>query len=296
MRFIKTNVTGIGDPFVIRQPEGYYMYATSSTEGFKVFFSADLKSWDDLGLCYRKDDSWGYKDFWAPEVVRRGDGKFVMHFTARSRLKDSLRIGVAVADSPRGPFVDPGKPMFDLGYAVIDPSLFTDDDGKSYLYFVRDCSENVIDGVHTSQIYAAPVDDTLTALTADPVLLTTPDAAWETALSPEWRWNEGPSVIRRGNVYYMTYSVNCFDSREYSVGYATAKDPLGPFVKAAENPVLKYAEGEYSGPGHNSFFTDSDRKLMTAFHIHTCYEAPSGDRTACIAAVALENGRLSFEV
>lgn len=296
MRFIKTNVTNIGDPFVITEDDGYYMYATSSADGFKVFFSVDLQDWQDLGLCYKKADSWGFMDFWAPEVVRRADGKYVMHFTAKSRALNALRTGVAVADNPKGPFIDTGKPMFDFGYSTIDASAFIDDDGKCYLYYVRDCSDNVIDGVHTSQIYVAPLNAELTELSGEPKLLTTPDCPWETSLCPDWQWNEGPSVIKRDGVYYLTYSVNCFDSREYSVGYATAKSPLGPFVKAAENPVLRYVEGVYSGPGHNSFFTDKNGKLMSAFHIHTDYERPSGDRTACICAVTVGDKRLAFEV
>lgn len=296
MRFIKTNVSNIGDPFVVTADDGYYMYATSDPDGFKVFFSRDLERWDDLGLCYFKKDSWGYMDFWAPEVVRRADGKWVMHFTAKCRTCNGLRTGVAVAESLRGPFVDTGKPMFDLGYSTIDASCFTDDDGKSYLYFVRDCSDNVIDGVHTSQIYVAPLNADLTEFAGEPKLLTTPDCPWETALSEEWRWNEGPSVLKRDGVYYMTYSVNCFDSRAYSVGYAKADSPMGPFIKAAENPVLKYVEGEYSGPGHNSFFIDKAGKLKSAFHIHTDYDKPSGDRTACICDLTIENGKLKFEV
>lgn len=295
MSFIVTNVSGIGDPFVLTEPDGYYMYATSSTDGFKVWFSDNLRDWEDLGLCYYKSESWGYMDFWAPEVVKRADGKYVMYFTAKDKELDALRTGVAVADGPRGPFRDTGAPMFDFGYSTIDASPFTDD-GKSYLFYVRDCSDNVINGVHTSQIYAAALSEDMTRLAGEPVCIATPDCPWETSLSPEWQWNEGPSVIKHEGTYYLTYSVNCFDSLYYSVGYATAAAPMGPYKKAAENPVLAYKEGEYSGPGHNSFFVDREGRLRSAFHIHTRYDEPSGDRTACICYVEWENGKLKFIV
>ena len=70
-KLIVTDVTDIGDPFVLNYKGVYYMYATSSKEGFKVWKSLDLKNWRDCGLCYFKQDSFGYMDFWAPEVTVR---------------------------------------------------------------------------------------------------------------------------------------------------------------------------------------------------------------------------------
>jgi hypothetical protein len=67
------------------------------------------------------------------------------------------------------------------------------------------------------------------------------------------------------------------------VCYAAAPTPLGPYKKAAENPILKFIEGEISGPGHNSFFTGKDGSLLTAFHIHTDIDAPGGNRRACFS-------------
>jgi len=135
----------IGDPFVLRAADGtYYCYATSAPDGFKAWTSPDLVHWTDLGYVYkRKDDSWGESDFWAPEVVH-DRGKFFMHYSARWGMNQSLRIGVATADSPGGPFLDVFNfPMFDFDYAAIDGHVFFDDDGRKYFYYSRDCSENI---------------------------------------------------------------------------------------------------------------------------------------------------------
>ena len=141
---IRTEITGIGDPFILKDGDTYYMYATSAPDGFKYFTSKNLTDWTKGGYCY-KDSPWGENNFWAPEVYAR-NGKYYMIFTARWKEKHSLRIGVAVADSPEGEFKDLlGAPLFDFGYAVIDATLFQDDDGKEYLYYVRDCSENIIE-------------------------------------------------------------------------------------------------------------------------------------------------------
>lgn len=292
MSFIKTNVANIGDPFILREDNGYYMYATSDATGFRVFYSEDLTEWKDLGLCYNGLEGWGYMDFWAPEVVKHG-GRYIMYFTAKDKKTDSLRTGVAVADRPEGLFKDTGKPMFDFGYATIDASAFTDDDGKSYLYYVKDCSQNIVGGVRTSQIFAAEMNEDMLSLKGEGKLIATPDCDWE--MHPDWQWNEAPSVVKHKGKYYLTYSVNCFDSLYYSVGYAVSDHPMGKFVKAAENPVLKYRENVISGPGHNSFFIDKQKKLRAAFHIHTHYDKPSGNRTACICDAAFtDDGKLKF--
>lgn len=69
------------------------------------------------------------------------------------------------------------------------------------------------------------------AADGDAVRLLTPEQAWELE-SGNPLWNEGPEMIKHGGRYYLTYSGNCFAGSAYSVGYAVASEPLGPFVKA----------------------------------------------------------------
>lgn len=295
-KMIITDITGIGDPFIINVNGKYYMYATSARDGFKYFTSENLTDWTCGGYCY-KAAAWTENDYWAPEVCFNG-GKYYMFYTARAKAMHSLRIGLAVAEKPEGPFIDAQDgPLFDFGYAAIDASCFTDDDGQSYLYYSRDCSENIINGVHTSEIYCVKFSYNQLKTIGEPIKLTTPDDLWETTHDEKWRWNEGPAVIKHNGVYYLNYSVNCFDSRAYSVGCATSNNPLGPFKKYGDNPILKYREGEFSGPGHNCFFFGNDGQLYTAFHIHTNYDKPSGDRRACIAKVKFTDaGKLTIEI
>ena len=312
MGYKATGITGIGDPFVLNDNGTYYMYATSSGDGIAVWKGTDLNNLQKVGLCYFKQDSFGYDNFWAPEVVKRADGKYVMHFTARDRADKVLRTGAAVADSPLGPFQDArsGKPMFVTDTATIDASCFVDEDGQGYLYYVKDCSNNVVDGVHTSQVYVVKLNNELTEVVGEAQLVATPTKSWESKSlgaplmvlmeDNKWYeshdsyvWNEGPSVIKHNGRYYLTYSANCFDSRNYLVGAAVADSPMGPFVKYDE-PVMSYIEGELSGPGHNSFFVDNAGKLMCAFHAHTHYDKPSGDRRFCYCEVAFEKGKLKL--
>ena len=280
---IITDITGIGDPFILVHNGTYYMYATNAADGFRFYTSKDLKNWTDGGYCY-KNSPWGECDFWAPEVYERGE-KFYLIYTARWKKNHSLRIGIAVADSPEGEFKDlTDGPLFDYGYAAIDATLFQDEDGKEYFYFVRDCSENVIDGVHTSVIYCSEISKDYTRLIGEPKEISKPEFAWEKHSGPEWLWNEGPVLWKHNGKYYLNFSTNFYASREYAVGCSESQSPWGPFVKY-DGPILSYKKNEYSGPGHNSLFTGLDGKMYMPFHIHTDYNAPSGNRRACITEV-----------
>ena len=291
---IRTQITGIGDPFILRHGEKYYLYATSAKDGFRCYESDDLTDWKDAGYCYR-DSAWGEDCFWAPEVYGR-NGKFYMLYTARWKKNHSLRIGLAVSDDPKRPFRDvKAGPLFDLGYAAIDATLFLDDDGREYLYFVRDSSENIIDGIHTSVIYGAEIDSLDFSFRSEPVKISAPDCPLERPPECEWCWNEGPALWKHNGRYYLNYSINGYASPDYCVGCAEADSPLGPFVKYRHNPILRRGEVDFSGPGHNAFFTDKNGKLYTSFHIHTHPEAPGGDRRACIAEVRFdEKGEMYF--
>ncbi|MBE5785946.1 MAG: glycosidase [Clostridiales bacterium] len=290
---IVTEITKIGDPQILLYDGVYYCYATSHDEGFMVWESDDLVHWQDPVLCFKGTDYWAQSHFWAPEVVEH-QGKFYMHYTGLSRESKSLRLGVAVADHPKGPFVDVhNRPMFDLGYATIDGSVLKCPEGN-FFYYSRDCGENVVGDVKASQVYCVQLDDTLTNTVGEHRLMTTPDQPWEMK-SKELKfedygwthpmlWNEGPCVIFRDGKYIMNYSANYFGSNDYSICVATADHPMGPWKKSAHNPVLS-RRGDLFGAGHNAFFTGKDGKLYTSFHIQTDPAHPSANRRTVIGQV-----------
>jgi beta-xylosidase len=286
-------ITNIGDPFVIIFKDTYYLYATSFIDGFLCWKSKDLIHWEDPVQVYKKNGkSFGYKDFWAPEVIYH-NGHFVMHYTARWEKNSSLRIGVAIADNPLGPFIDVNdkEPMFDDGYAVIDGHVFIDDDGERYFYYDRDCSEHIKNNKHESHIYVTKLDSTLTKIVGQKKMVLKPEQPWEIATGT-WRWNEGPFLIKNDNRYYLMYSGGFYASKSYAIGYAVADHPTGPFVKADENPILSSVENKISGPGHNSVIKGLDGKTYCIYHVHTHYHKPSGDRQVFIDEIKFIEGKL----
>ena len=283
-----TDITNIGDPFVLRVGDVYYLYATCFSDGFDCRTSRDLVHWSAPRRAYSKGErSFGYTDFWAPEVVAH-NGRYLMHYTARRRSDDTLLIGVAVADKPEGPFIDvTDGPMFDFGYAAIDGHVLRDGE-QNYLFYSRDCSQNIVDGRHESHIYAVRLDPTLTQVVGEPVLISKPDHPWETA-SEDPRWNEGPFVVKRGGRYYLMFSAGFYAGPTYSLGYAVAEKPLGPYIKAKENPLL-YSQGTLSGPGHNCVVTAADGTDYCVFHVHTDPAHPGQDRRMCFCPIEIADG------
>ncbi|HLT89250.1 MAG TPA: family 43 glycosylhydrolase, partial [Sphingobacterium sp.] len=75
-----------------------------------------------------------------------------------------------------------------------------------------------------------------------------------------------------GGQYYMMYSANHFAGENYAVGYATAENPLGPYTKATNNPILEkntHKGGKVSGTGHNSVLKTPDGKMWCVYHGRT---------------------------
>ena len=295
---IRTNVVTIGDPFVINCGDCYYMYATGfDFNGFVVRKSQDLQNWENLGPCLDLNDSWAFQDFWAPEVIYH-NGKYIMHYSARRKSDKSLRIGVAVSNTPQGPFVDCyNGPMFDFGYAAIDGHVFIDDDNTPYFYYSKDCSENIVNGVHESHIFVVKLNDDLTKVISEPVFVFAPSKSHERLFKGNTQWNEGPYMLKKDGKYYLTYSANCYATKEYCVCLAVSNSPVGGFVKADE-PILSYkdCESDFSGPGHNAFFKDNEGNLKMAFHIHTNENAPSHDRKAVICDAEIINDTIKFKL
>ena len=88
------------------------------------------------------------------------------------------------------------------------------------------------------------------------------------------------------------YSANIFAGQNYAVGYATGKSPLGPFTKAANNPVLQKnlaQGGVVSGTGHISFtYSPDGKEMFCVYHARTT--ATGDERVVFIDRMTVNNG------
>ena len=320
-----------GDPYVLLASDGhYYMYGTGGVEdGFGCYRSDDLVNWDYQGTVYQGNtpDSWAESCFWAPEVYEK-DGKFYMFFSANWKVNpndelENFMIGIAVSDSPTGPFKEiSDAPLFNPGYPIIDANVFFDEDGRCYLYYSRCCykhpvesevsewarEQGMYDEIEESWIYGIEIAPDFSKVIGEPTLILCPparmddtQAEWEsrsvTAGEANRRWTEGSFLIKREGKYFMMYSANFFGGENYAVGYATADSPLGPYTKSHDNPVLEKNTqngGTVTGVGHNSITWSRDgSQLYCVYHGRTA--ATGEERVVFIDKMSIEDGKLSVD-
>ena len=323
-----------GDPYILYTQGTYYLYGTGggADKGFAAYSSTDMVNWKTEGQVYFHDNKNGWSDpqsswqgaYWAPEVYEV-KGKFYLFYSAQWRVNptkevENFRIGVAVADKPTGPFIDlANQPIFDPGYPVIDANVYFDPAGKAYLYFSRCCYKHPVDSevadlarkkgwfkeIEESWVYGVELKPDFSGVIGQPVLLLRPpvslndrQADWEsrsvTAREVNRRWTEGSVTFKKEGTYYIMYSANHFGGRYYAIGYATSRSPLGPYVKAANNPVLQQNTdrgGVVTGTGHNSIAYSPDGKEM--FCVYHARTAKTGsERVVYLDRMDVKNGRI----
>ncbi len=175
-----------------------------------VFSTDDLIHWVDHGVIFRNDREfqgmpWSPdSNLYAPDAIHR-DGKYY-YYVCGSRNEE----GVAVADSPVGPF-SPAEPIKGADGDSIDPSVFVDDDGQAYYFW----GQFTLRG-------ARMADDMKTLL---------PETVKRDILT-EWEhgFHEGASIRKRNGKYYMVYT-DISRGKATCMSYAVADHPLGPYQK-----------------------------------------------------------------
>jgi len=139
--FVQTWFTS--DPAPMVHDGTIYVYTGHDEDGadffwmqeWRVYSSQDMVNWQDHGSPLALESfSWADDRAWASQTIER-NGKFYWYICAHSRLSRGMAIGVAVSDSPTGPFRDAiGKPLFENGsWDHIDPTVMIDDDGQAWL-------------------------------------------------------------------------------------------------------------------------------------------------------------------
>lgn len=251
------------DPEVMysNQTGKYYIYST--TDGYKgwggwkfnVFSSTDLINWTDEGTMLDvKGDQvpWATGNAWAPciqEVKQKnGSYKYYFYFSAHNPKTNRKEIGVAVSDTPTGPFVssatpivtDNERPAEARGGQAIDVDVFYDPQSKKhYLYW----GNGFMAGAELNSDMMSIKKETIKHMTPLGGSLKT------------WAYREAPYVFFRKGTYYFLWSVDDTGSPNYHVCYGTSKSPLGPIQQVnGEYPTIlqQIPELKLYGTAHNS--------------------------------------------
>jgi beta-xylosidase len=256
------------DPEVLysNKTKKYYIYSTTDgTPGwgghdFSVFSSTNLIDWTDEGkMLDVKGDQvrWATGNAWAPAIIERkvkGGYKYYFYFSAHNPQSNRKEIGVAVSDSPTGPFVDAGAPIITdadrpaeaRGGQAIDVDVFQDpQSGKYYLYWGN------------GFMAGAELNDDLLSVKKETITLLTPKGG----SLQTWAFREGAYVFYRkapkGSAlgsYYFLWSVDDTGSPNYHVCYGTAKSPLGPITidEQSYRVIEQRRDQKIYGTAHNS--------------------------------------------
>lgn len=261
---------GSADPSVRVFDDRVYIYPSHDfspdnefwiMKDWKVYSSEDLVNFTDHGIILKGEEvSWAkYPDHcWAPDCIEK-NGSYYFYFP----LSDTIgiwkgRIGVGVADKPYGPFRDAlGYPLvydydrpvdFEGGHYNIDPAVFIDDDGRSYLFWGN--------GV----CFMAELDEDMISLKSEIIHI---------SIENHLGYREGPFVWKRKGIYYLLYSR--MGSSGFDVlDYATSTKIGGPYQfrgtivghgrKGNEHGSVFQYKGQWYVAYHDLFPTDKYRK------------------------------------
>ena len=208
------------------------------SNSWRSYSSSNLVDWTDHGDIFsiRTGFSWASQYAWAPGAAAK-DGRYYLYLPV-----DRTKIGVAVSSSPQGPFTDArGSALIDksrdtnVGDEPIDPMIFTDSDGSSYLYF----------GTRKPKVIRLGAD---MVSTTGPIL--------DLSLTGSTQYGEAPHLHKVGGTYYFSYSTGW----PGQIHYATGSSPLGPFTY--RGVILDYVN---VSTNHHSIFEYQGQSYI-AYH------------------------------
>lgn len=262
------------DPEVAVFGKEYWIYPTYSAPYdqqtfFDAFSSPDLVRWTKHSRILSTNEiQWARRALWAPSVIEK-DGRYYLFFGANDIQNDRQPggIGVAVADRPSGPFKDYlGKPLIDQfhhGAQPIDQFVFKDRDGQYYLLYGgwRHCN-------------IARLRPDFTGF--EPF----PDGVVFKEITPQG-YVEGPFMFIRRNRYYFMWSEGGWTGPNYSVAYAIADSPLGPFQRIGK--ILQQDPAVATGAGHHSVLQiPGEDTWYIVYHRRPLGEKDGNHRVTCI--------------
>ncbi|MEN3533532.1 family 43 glycosylhydrolase [Microbispora sp. ZYX-F-249] len=213
------------DPAPLVHNGRVYLYTGHDEDGstwftmneWRVWSSADMVNWTDHGSPLSVSSfSWAKSDAWAGQAIYR-NGKFYWYVPTTSRASGRMAIGVAVSDSPTGPFKDAlGRPLVENG--EIDPTVFIDDNGQAYLYWGN------------PNLWYVKLNSDMISYSGSPTKVNLTTAGFGTRTGDASRptlYEEGPWVYKRGSLYYNVFAAKCCSE---FIAYSTATSPTGPWT------------------------------------------------------------------
>ena len=260
-------------------PEGaifgnqYWIYPTYSAPFdeqvfFDAFSSPDLIHWTKHNrILDTTMVKWAKRAIWAPAIIEKEDRYYLFFGANDIQSNDEVGgIGVAVSNSPEGPFTDYlQKPLIDKFYngaQPIDQFVFEDNDQYYLIYGGwKHCNIAKLKNDFTGFI---PFEDSTTFK----------------EITPE-NYVEGPFMFKRNGKYYFMWSEGGWTGPDYSVAYAIADSPFGPFKRVGK--ILQQNSKVATGAGHHSILhPPKSESWYVVYHRRPLGETNGNARVTCI--------------
>ena len=231
--FVQTWFTSDPAPLVVG--DRMYVYTGHDEDGadffwmqeWRVYSTDDMVNWQDHGSPLALESfSWADDRAWASQTIER-NGKYYWYICAHSRLSRGMAIGVAVSDSPTGPFRDAlGKPLYENGsWDHIDPTVMIDDNGQAWLYWGN------------PRVYCVKLKEDMISLDGEVFNLEmteegfgAPDAS-KRDRNKKYKdmYTEGPWIMKKpvGSGYYLLYAAGGVPEH---LAYSESPTPTGPWT------------------------------------------------------------------
>jgi arabinan endo-1,5-alpha-L-arabinosidase len=275
----------LADPHVLFTQGYYYAYGTGQTEDgkqFPILKSRDFASWQFVGGAMEPLKDPALKEYWAPEVAEH-NGKYYLYYAGDMKMR------VAVADSPQGPFKDTGTLLFpDLAFSIDGDPFYDPVSRQWYLFFAKDFFDQrpgtALAVVHLGEDMLSTRGPTHVVLRAfsDWQIYERNRPLYE-KVWPAWHTVEGPYVVYRDGRYYCFYSGGNWQTPGYGVGCGISDTVTGPYTDPWSRDsasVLSTIPDKLIGPGHNSVILGPDNE--TYFIVYHSWNSQRTARQMCI--------------
>ncbi len=297
------------DPEVMFSHKTNRFYIYSTTDGvpgwggyyFTAFSSKDFLDWHHDGIVLDLGTNqvpWAKGNAWAPAIMeKRGDDgsyTYYLYYSGHDTKRNRKSIGVAMADTPIGPFYDLGEPLIYTrpehvdGGQQIDVDVFNDPvSGKNFIYWGN------------GYMAVAELGQDMVSIDTTTIKVITPEGG----TLQDFRYREAPYVFYRKGIYYFLWSVDDTGSPNYHVAYGTSSTPVGPIIVAPEPVILQQdPKNEIYGTAHNSVIQVPgrddwyivyhrinknyiDKKMGPGYHREVCLDKLEFDKDGWIKPV-----------
>lgn len=261
------------DPEGIIYGDTYWIYPTWSDlyekqTFFDCFSSKDLVNWTKHNsILDTTAVKWAKIAMWAPSVISKNN-KYYLFFGANDVHPGEIGgIGVAISDRPEGPYKDLiGKPLINEnvnGAQPIDQFVFKDDDNTYYMYYGGWGHCNMV-----------KLNDDFTAL------VPFDDGELYKEVTPQ-NYTEGPFMFKKNGKYYFMWSEGGWGGPDYSVAYAIADSPFGPFNRIGK--ILEEDATVATSAGHHSIMhVPNSEDYYIVYHRRPLGDNARDHRVTCI--------------